>query len=247
MRTTRLLMGMPVTVEVPDGTPAAIVQRVFAYFAGVERRFSPFRTDSEVAAINAGSLAEEAYSAEMREVVALAEETRLDSGGYFDARKPGGTFDPSGVVKGWAIRNAANLLRKAGVHDFFVDAGGDIQPSGRNAAGESWRVGIRNPFNPAEIVKVVRPDGRGVATSGTYTRGQHIYDPRRPGRAPSGVVGLTVIGDDVLEADRFATAAFAMGGRGIEFIEAMPHLEGYQIDTNGRATMTTGFGAFVAS
>jgi thiamine biosynthesis lipoprotein len=63
----------------------------------------------------------------------------------------------------------------------------------------------------------------------------------------SEIVGLTVIGADVLEADRFATAAFAMGRDGIVFIEETPGLEGYAIDNAGRATFTSGFGAFCVS
>ena len=59
------------------------------------------------------------------------------------------------------------------------------------------------------------------------------------------IVSLTVIGANVLEADRFATAAFAMGRAGIHFIEKTPGLEGYLVDTQGIATLTRGFGAYV--
>ncbi|MER9313470.1 FAD:protein FMN transferase [Mesorhizobium australicum] len=90
---------------------------------------------------------------------------------------------------------------------------------------------------------MVYPSGRGVATSGTYVRGQHIYNPHGIGGWIQDIVSLTVIGADVLEADRFATAAFAMGRDGILFIEQAPGLEGYLVDANGRATPTTGFGA----
>ena len=116
----------------------------------------------------------------MREVLALAEQTKRETGGYFDIRRPDGTLDPSGIVKGWAIRNAAAIIAASGVRDFFIEAGGDIQSSGTNASGKPWSVGIRNPFNADEIIKVVYPRGRGVATSGTYVRGQHIYDPHGP-------------------------------------------------------------------
>ena len=118
-------------------------------------------------------------------------------------------------------------------------------PRGKNASGQDWSVGIRNPFNADEIIKVVYPRGRGVATSGTYVRGQHIYNPAWNLAARSqDIVSLTVIGADVLEADRFATAAFAMGRDGIFFLEQTPGLEGYVVDIDGRATPTSGFGAF---
>ena len=164
--------------------------------------------------------------------------------GISTSAPPAGTLDPSGIVKGWAIRNAAALVADTGARDFFIDAGGDIQSSGKNAEGKDWSVGIRNPFDEAQIIKVVRPRGKGVATSGTYVRGQHIYDPHARGTLITDIVSLTVIGPDVLEADRFATAAFAMGKAGIGFIEQTPGLEGYVVDPNGRATLTSGFGAY---
>ncbi len=80
-----------------------------------------------------------------------------------------------------------------------------------------------------------------MATSGTYVRGQHIRDPHAPEVPLTDVVSLTVVAADVYDADRFATAAFAMGAEGIEFIDSLPGLEGYQIDRDGLATFTSGF------
>jgi len=185
MRATEMLMGMPITVDVVNAADGAILDRVFAYFVEVDRRFSTYRDDSEIAAINRAEVGEGDYSSEMREVLALAEKTRRQTSGYFNIRAADGRLDPSGIVKGWAIRNAAGLIAGAGYRDFFVDAGGDIQSAGRNAAGEEWTVGIRNPFEPAEIIKVIRPRGCGVATSGTYVRGQHIYNPHGTCRSPT--------------------------------------------------------------
>jgi thiamine biosynthesis lipoprotein len=116
--------------------------------------------------------------------------------------------------------------------------------NGTNAEGKEWSVGIRNPFNIQEIVKVVYPRGEGIATSGSYIRGDHIYNPHKPEEKIKEIVSITVIGPDVLEADRFATAAFAMGRQGIEFIEQLKGFEGYAINAEGIATMTNGFGAY---
>lgn len=244
---TRLLMGMPITVEIADPPGAGLVDAVFDHFDAVDRRFSPFKADSELAALNEGRLTEAAVSPEMRDVLDLAERTRRETDGYFQIRRPDGRIDPSGIVKGWAILNAARLLGQAGAGNFFVDAGGDIQSRGRAPDGGEWRVGIRNPFDEQQIIKVVVPRGRGIATSGSYVRGQHIYDPHRPDQPIEDIVSLTVIGPDVLEADRFATAAFAMGMDGIRFIEQQPGLEGYAVDADGIAVWTSGFGAFVTS
>jgi thiamine biosynthesis lipoprotein len=245
MQETRDIMGMPIAVEMADGHAAQEdFDAVFSYFVSVDRQFSTYKDDSEISRINRGS--KKAYSPEMREIFRLAEKTHRESGGFFDIRRPDGLIDPSGIDKGWAIANAANILRQRNIMNFFINAGGDIQSQGVNASGKEWTVGIRSPFNREEIVKVVRPRGAGVATSGNYIRGNHIYDPLTKNTLEE-IISLTVIGQDILEADRFATAAFAMGRRGISFIEFTPDLEGYAVDKNGIATMTSGFNAYVLS
>ena len=244
MKLLQLLMGMPITVEVVDpGVTEADIEKVFAYFRSVDNTFSTYKEHSEIAKINRGELGEEAYSDDMKTILAVSEQTRQETRGYFDIRH-NGILDPSGIVKGWAILQAAHLLKEAGLTNFYIDAGGDIQVAG-NKDGEPWRIGIRNPFNRKEIVKVLVVTDKGVATSGTAIRGQHIYDPHNPDTSLQDVVSLTVIGPNVYEADRFATAAFAMGKRGIFFIQQLPGFEGYMIDASARATFTSGFERYV--
>lgn len=237
-------MGMPVSVEIADPRATeADFDAVYAYFTHIDEKFSTYKPTSEITAINEGRLAPDDASEEMRLVFMLSEETKRETDGAFDITRPDGKIDPSGLVKGWAIWNAAQLLQKRGFEDFYVDAGGDIQPHGHNAEGKQWAVGIKNPFKQDENVKVIHVSDEGVATSGTYIRGKHIYDPRS-GAPADEIVSLTVIGPNIYEADRFATAAFAMGAAGIQFIQSLPGFEGYMIDKNGIATMTTGFNQY---
>ncbi len=239
-------MGMPVTLEVIDaGVTAELFDAVYAYFQYVDDKFSTYKDESEISRLNRRELNLEQASQDMQTIFALAEQTRLETDGYFDILHQG-RYDPSGLVKGWAIRRAAELIRGRGFGNFYVEAGGDIQMFGKNAWGEDWRVGIRSPFNSEEIIKVLSLSERGVATSGTYVRGQHIYNPRQAGREITDILSLTVIGPDIYEADRFATAAFAMGSQGIYFIESLAGFEGYMIDINQRATFTTGFKRYVS-
>jgi thiamine biosynthesis lipoprotein len=107
-------------------------------------------------------------------------------------------------------------------------------------------VGIRSPFQPDEIVKVLSISDAAVASSGTYVRGQHIYNPLGDGAPLTETVSLTVIGPNICDADRFATAAFAMGRAGISFIENLDGFEAYQIDPDGLAVFTSGFGQYVS-
>jgi len=241
MKESRLIMGMPIHIEIVGSDVEKTLSAAFSYLISVDERFSTYKETSEISRINRGELTLEKASAEMREVCEIAEKTKQETHGYFDIRRPDGRIDPSGIVKGWAILHTARLIKDAGFENFFVNAGGDIALSGTDAEGKDWSVGIRNPFNQEEIVKVVYPRGKGIATSGSSIRGDHIYNPLSPHEPIRDLVSITVIGPDVLEADRFATAAFAMGKQGIAFIESLSGFEGYAIDDKGIATMTSGF------
>jgi thiamine biosynthesis lipoprotein len=239
-------MGMPVTVEVRDeGAGLKVTDKVFDYFKSVDERFSTYKNLSEISQINRGEIKPENFSPEMKEVFLLSEETKKQTRGYFDIKKPDQIYDPSGLVKGWAIYKAAGLIKHQGFENFFIEAGGDIQAGVDGPLGKPWTVGIRNPFKSGEIVKILKITSQGVATSGTYFRGQHIYNPHKPEMPLTEVLSITVIGPNIYEADRFATAAFAMGKAGINFIESLPGFEGYMIDKTGLATKTSGFERYV--
>ena len=238
-------MGMPVTVEINDTkVTGSIFDEVFLYLEYIDQTFSTYKDQSEISRINRHELELKDACEDVKTIFALAEETRLSTDGFFDIQHEG-LYDPSGIVKGWAIFNAAEIIREKGFENFYVEAGGDIQTFGVNAQGQEWRVGIRNPFNMDEIVKVVAISNCGIATSGTYIRGQHIYNPNNRDEIITDVLSLTVIGPDIYEADRFATAAFAMGHNGIMFIENLQGFEGYMINQNKMATYTTGFERYV--
>jgi thiamine biosynthesis lipoprotein len=243
MKQTELSMGMPITVEIVDSSDSKLLADAFSFFRNVDNRYSTYKAESEISLVNNG-LPKAKWSVEMCHVLDLCEQTKQQTNGYFDIAH-NGSLDPSGLVKGWAIWEAAKNIRKRGSSNFYIEAGGDIQTSGNNAEGKPWIIGIRNPFNLDEIIKVLQVKNKGVATSGTYIRGQHIYDPNKPDEPLTEVQSLTVVGKNIYEADRFATAAFAMGKGGITFIEQTEGLEGYLVDDAGIATLTTGFQEYI--
>jgi len=257
MKRTEIVMGMPITVVIPErerdpaprgavfATTTDAAESLFAHFRRIDERFSPYIETSETARIDRGVIDPREASPEMSELLRLAEQTRAETGGYFDVNF-GGRFDPSGLVKGWAIRKAARILDEDGFHSFCIEAGGDIETRGANEQGAAWTIGIRSPFHPEEIVRTVRLHDAGIATSGTYIRGEHIYNPLTGGRARE-IASLTVVGPDVYEADRLATACFAMGLDGIAFLAGQPGVEGYMIGHDGVATYTPGFARYIAS
>lgn len=240
-------MGMTITIEIVDSqVEVTDLEKIFDYFQTVDERFSFRKKTSEVGRLNSGELKPEGYSTELKEILALAEKTKKETNGYFNIVNREGKIDPSGIVKGWAIYEAAKILWTLGFKNFFIDAGGDIQTSGKNEKDEFWTVGVRSHFQPeTEIIKVLALENKGVATSGTYIRGQHVYNPHLKTEELNAIISITVVGPNVYEADRFATAVLAMGKAGIDFIENLDGFEGYAIDARGIATMTSNFKQYV--
>lgn len=244
MEQTKIVMGMPITIVILNSQDKKVIKEVFDYFRSIDKKFSTYKKYSEVSLINRGLLKKSEYSSDMKLILKLAQQSKDETDGYFNISKAG-KLDPSGIVKGWAISQATKILRKKGVRNFYINAGGDIQVSGKTQERRKWLVGIKNPFNQNQIVKVLSLSNKGIATSGSYIRGDHIYNPHNPTHPIKDIVSLTVIGQDIYSADRFATAAYAMGKKGIEFIEQQKGLEGYMIDSLGIATFTSGFNKFV--
>ncbi|HEY8829976.1 MAG TPA: FAD:protein FMN transferase [Candidatus Limnocylindria bacterium] len=242
MRRTEEIMGMAITIDVRDG--AAGIEEAFAELRRIDAVFSPFAPESAVSRINDGSLRIDDASAEVQDVLARCEGYEAATGGFFSAWR-GAVLDPSGYVKGWAIARACAILDTHGHRAYFVDAGGDVRTRGSSATGEPWRIGIRHPVERGSVVRVVLGRDLAVATSGTYEKGAHIYDPHT-GAPTDELMSLTVVGPSIVEADVQATAAFAMGARAIDYLEDLPGYEAYAIGPDLRATWTSGFDALCA-
>jgi thiamine biosynthesis lipoprotein len=239
---TRIIMGMPIALKaVGDQTMHGIFDETFHFFERINQKYSPFIATSDVSRINANELAEPDYDQELQEIIDYAEKTKNETNNYFDVWHKG-VFDPSGIVKGWAIQKASELMAEK-IDNFYIDAGGDIQAKGVNTEHQPWRIGIRNPFDRSQNVAIVSLEDHAIATSGTAIRGQHIYNPMSD-HPIADIVSLSVIAPAIIDADRMATAAFAMGKQGINFIEKLPGYEAYVIDSNKRATATSGWHTF---
>lgn len=238
-------MGMPVIVNVVDkNVTNEDISEVFSYLHYIDEKFSTYKKNSEISRINRGELKEKDYSNDMKTIFDLSKKTKKETKGYFDINI-NGVLDPSGIVKGYAINQAAKILKKKGFKNFYAEIAGDIEICGKNN-NKNWKVGIQNPFNQKEIIKIVHLTNRGIATSGTYIRGLHIYNPKIKKKADD-IASISVIGPNIYEADRFATAAFAMGEKGIEFISFLKNFEGYMIKKDKTAVYTKGFKNYVKS
>ena len=113
---------------------------------------------------------------EVAEVVAECRAATQVSGGWFDPWAMPGGFDPTGLIKGWAVDRALDVLRRSGMAGAMVNGGGDLAAFGSPAPGQRWRVGIRHPWRADALAGIIEVEAA-VATSGSYERGTHLTDP----------------------------------------------------------------------
>jgi len=255
MRHAEPVMGTVVSFDVPAAAVAdGSLETTLRWLHWVDRVFSPYRPDSDVALLAAAEVTIDGCAPEVAEVISACTAIRLCSGGYFTSA-PGGVFDPSGYVKGWAVERAAAILAAAGSAHHLVNGGGDVQCVGGRPRGgltpgsagqEPWRVGVADPFKRGRLALVVEATGSAVATSGVAERGDHIIDPHL-GRPAAGLASLTIVGPSLALADAYATAAFAMGpDRARDWTESLPGYEAYAIAAGGESWQTSGFAAHIA-
>lgn len=225
------VMGMPVSIHVRgvDRADAAdletAVAQVFSHLRRVDDVFSTWRADSELMRVSRGELAEADGHPWLTEVRALCDDAQVRTRGLFSATRAShdGTqvYDPTGLVKGWAVEGAARHLALVPGVAFCVNAGGDIVAgAGRGAVQlRPWRIGIEDPRDRSRVAATVDLSVGGVATSGAAARGAHIVDPRT-GSAVVRAGSATVTGPSLLWADVWATALFVDPEEGRAALEA---------------------------
>lgn len=141
-----------------------------------------------------------------------------------DARRavwqPGGIYlDLSAIAKGFAVDHVCEALQQLDIGDYLVEVGGELRAQGFRADGRPWYVAIESPEKESEmpLIGVLR-DGA-VATSGDYLRyfesaGQrysHTIDPRTAEPVTHALAAVTVLHEETMLADAYATAFSVLG------------------------------------
>jgi FAD:protein FMN transferase len=220
--------------EVPPAEAAAAVAAACALLHRADDVFSTWQDGSAISRMRRGELALGDAPPEVAEVLDLCHRAaRLTDGGFDAWASPEGV-DPTGIVKGWAVQRAAELLRDAGFASVNVNGAGDIQ-----VFGGPQRIGIRSPQRADLLACVVEVDGA-IATSGLYERGEHLLDPHT-GAAATGPQSATVVGPELWLADALATALFVEGLPGLNRIAAIEGHSAMLIDADGNLRPSPGF------
>lgn len=214
-----------------------------------DRTFSLYKPESPLSQLSRGETRVADCPPVVSEIWDACDEWEKRTDGWFSAMTPQNTFDPSGVVKTWAAKLAAEYLYDAGVKDFTLNAGGDVWLSNDLTQDLDWRIGISKPISIAApdagvltVIDLKDTKFRAMATSGSAERGRHIWNPKAAGKeAPTELVQVSVVAHDLVTADVWATAAFAAGSRGIALLEAVDGIEALFILANGDLAATYNF------
>lgn len=196
----------------------------------IDSVFSTYDSKSELSRYREGQVP--VPSQVMDEVFELCARACDLSGGYFDPWAMDGGYDPSGLVKGWAVERAARIISGFGFEDVAVNGGGDIFVT----YSDGLEVGIQHPNHRDALCGVLLVRGA-VATSGIYERGNHL---KNPFGAKVAAVSATVVGNDLAICDAMATALAVGGVEVLYLLENADELEGFFIDADDRLYKTSG-------
>ena len=154
-----------------------------------------------------------------------AQSVELEAGGLKKLNS-GAEVYLSSIGKGFGVDQVAAVLKGYGITDYMVEIGGDLYTAGRNPEGQPWQIGIETPqaFDRG-VTQVVGLSDMGMATSGDYrnffdydgTRYSHIIDATTGRPVTHDTASVTVLTDNAMLADAWATAMLVMGReRGLE-------------------------------
>ena len=246
------IMGLPMSIHVrgPRARSEAVaeaVQSAFTELRADDAMFSTWLPDSPVSRIKDGRDRLVDAHPRILHVAALCELAGHRTGGAFAAWLPGPDgrlrFDPTGVVKGWAVEQAftglLTDLHALGDHDALVCAGGDIAVACTRTDTPSWVIAVEDPRDRTRTLRSLQLRTGAVATSGTAARGTHIIDPAT-GAGAEGLLSATVIGPALTWADVYATAAFVKGAAALPWIATVPDHAGILLGCDGRVATIAG-------
>jgi len=147
------------------------------------------------------------------------------------------------IAQGYAVDVVAAYLEDLGCRNYMVEIGGEIRTRGMNSRGNFWRIGVDRPefgnMIPGEQLQVIiSMHNRSLATSGNYrkfyerngVRITHTIDPATGYSKDSKLLSVTILTEECMTADAYATACMAMGlGKAKVFVESQKGVDAYFI------------------
>lgn len=153
---------------------------------------------------------------------------------------PGMRIDLGGIAKGYAVDQGIEILKRHGIRQGLVNAGGDSYVLG-DRLGRPWYVGIKNPRGDGTVIKVPMSN-LAISTSGDYERFferdgkriHHIINPKT-GHSATGIISVSVLADRSETADGLTKPVFIMGvEEGLKLINGLNNVSAIIIDAKGK-------------
>ncbi len=133
-------------------------------------------------------------------------------------------INTSAISKGYSCDLVAHLFDTLGIENYMVEIGGEVVAKGVNDKGVCWRIGVDKPVNDStgmlhNLQTIVSLCNKSLATSGNYRnyyvkdgkKYAHTIDPQTGYPSEQDLLSVTIIADDCMTADAYATAFMAMG------------------------------------
>ena len=182
------------------------------------------------------------------------EKVRFEEG-MIVKKNPGIMLDGSAIAKGFAVDLVARYLDSQACTNYMVEIGGEVSARGINPSGKFWTIGIsrpdeNNPFDPGNLKAIVSLKNKALATSGNYRnfyeedgkKYAHTIDPHSGYPAQHSLLSATVLADDCMTADAFATAFMVLGlDKSIELSQQLDYLDVYFIYSDEGGKMKSYF------
>ena len=163
--------------------------------------------------------------------------------GQIVKQHPNTMLDMSAISKGYTSDLIGDFLASEGCENYMVEIGGEVVAKGVNSRGTTWSIGISKPnedamYDSEDINAVVHLDGKGLATSGNYrnfyvengVKYAHTIDPKTGYPVQHSLLSSTVMANDCMTADGFATAFMVLGlKKSIKLANSIPDIAVYFI------------------
>ena len=162
-------------------------------------------------------------------------------------KRRGMAIGTGGIAKGYALDRAAEMLDAAGLEQYMLFAGGQVQVRGMRG-DRPWRVGIQHPRKNDYFAFFEATSGS-ISTSGDYEHSfvddkgkhwHHIIDPRT-GLPVEKMASVTLITKRGIDADALSTASFVLGPqKAMAMLAKEGSAEAVLVDTDLRVHITPG-------
>ncbi len=158
-------------------------------------------------------------------------------------------LDMNAIAQGYSVDIVADFLEHKGITNYLVEIGGEVKTKGVNSKGKDWKIGIDKPIDnnnvPGENLQaIIKLTNQSLATSGNYRKFyerngikySHTINPKTGYPVTHSLLSTTVIANDCMTADAYATAFMVMGlEKAYKLAEKLCDIEAYFIynDENG--------------